>query len=157
MCKLCIFCSLYKLLFTSWLFVLVSRADKTFEVVQNWCQTLKQRKTWWNRKPLGYLHSKWNFFLTDEIFFFEAKYDCCEEFWVWYSSSPERNYNSSDKTFSLQQGDEFLFRRWNFLLIRLCKLWKKFLFLPEGNCFSKKTDNFHLKRWNLLSRRSMLL
>ena len=33
--KLFTFCSLYKLLFTSWLLVVVSGADKNFEVVQN--------------------------------------------------------------------------------------------------------------------------
>jgi len=49
------FSSLYKLLFTSWLFVVVSRTNKQFEEVQNWLQTtLKQRKTW-NQKSLGCL------------------------------------------------------------------------------------------------------
>ena len=44
--KLFTFCSRYKLLFTSWLFGVVFRADKHFEDVQNWPQTtLKRRKT----------------------------------------------------------------------------------------------------------------
>ena len=57
--KLFTFCSVYKLFFTSWLLVVVSGADKNFEVVQNGLQTtLKQRKTWWNPKPLGCLFTK---------------------------------------------------------------------------------------------------
>ena len=62
--KLFTFCSLYKLLFTSWLFVVVSRADKHFEGVQNWPQTtLKRRKTWWNQKSawLFVYHSNYNY------------------------------------------------------------------------------------------------
>ena len=44
--KLLTFCSRYQLLFTFWLFVVVSRADKPFEDVHNWLQTtLKRRKT----------------------------------------------------------------------------------------------------------------
>ena len=58
--KLLTFWSRYKLLFTSWLFVVVSRADTKFEEVQNWLQTtLKQRKTWWNQKSLGCLFTNW--------------------------------------------------------------------------------------------------
>ena len=57
--KLFTFCSLYKLLFTSWLFIVVSGANKNFEVVQNWLQTtLKHCKTRWNPKPLCCLFTK---------------------------------------------------------------------------------------------------
>ena len=57
--KLFTFCSLCKLHFTSWLFVVVSEADKNLEVVQNWLRTtLKHRKTWWNWKPLRSLFTK---------------------------------------------------------------------------------------------------
>ena len=44
------------------LFVVVFRADKNFEEVQNWPQTtLKQCKTWWNQKSARLLvyHWKW--------------------------------------------------------------------------------------------------
>ena len=47
---------MYKLIFTSWLFVEVFRANKYFEEVQNWFQTtLKEPKTWWNQKSPGWL------------------------------------------------------------------------------------------------------
>ena len=47
---------MYKLIFTSWLFVEVFRANKYFEEVQNWLQTtLKEPKTWWNQKSPGWL------------------------------------------------------------------------------------------------------
>ena len=50
------FCCLHKLLFTSWLFVVVSRANNHFEEVQNWLETtLKQRNTWWNQKSIARL------------------------------------------------------------------------------------------------------
>ena len=62
--KLFTFCSQCKLLFTSWLFVGVFRADKHFEDVQNWPQTtLRRRKTWWNQKSawLFVYHSNYNY------------------------------------------------------------------------------------------------
>ena len=62
--KLFTFCSLYKLLYTSWLFVVVFSADKHLEEVQNWPQaTLKQRETWWNQKAarLFVYHSNYNY------------------------------------------------------------------------------------------------
>ena len=64
--KLFTFCSLCKLPFTSWLFVVVSRADKHFEKVQNWLQTtVKHDKSEVAR--LFVYHSSYNY-LTWECF-----------------------------------------------------------------------------------------
>ena len=50
--KLFTFWSLYKLLFTSWLFIVVSKANKHFKKVQNCLQTTLEQQTWWNQTSL---------------------------------------------------------------------------------------------------------
>ena len=87
---------------TSWLFVVVSRADTKFEEVQNWLQTtLKKGKAWWNQKSLDCLFTNWT-------------WPCFKVL----SSSLRTSLSSTKLIFNLCNRLEFIYLLWSLIFIK---------------------------------------